>query len=81
MYEKYEELKKLDVEVLAVIVDGVFGHKMWNDNELSNMINKDISYPMLSDQDGSISKNTLKPGPDLVGNVWKEWKVEEAFED
>lgn len=62
-------------------MDGVFGHKMWNDNELSNMINKDISYPMLSDQDGSISKNTLKPGPDLVGNVWKEWKVEEAFED
>lgn len=26
-------------------------------------------------------KTTLKPGPDLVGNVWKEWKVEEAFED
>ena len=26
-------------------------------------------------------KKTLKPGPDLVGNVWKEWKVEEAFED
>ncbi len=21
-------------------------------------------------------KKTLKPGPDLVGNVWKEWKVE-----
>ena len=26
-------------------------------------------------------KKTLKPGPDLVGNVWKEWKVQEAFED
>lgn len=26
-------------------------------------------------------KNTLKPGPDLVGNVWKEWKVKEAFEE
>lgn len=26
-------------------------------------------------------KKTLKPGPDLVGNVWKEWKVSEAFED
>jgi len=23
-------------------------------------------------------KPTLKPGPDLVGNVWKEWKVENA---
>lgn len=26
-------------------------------------------------------KNTLKPNPDLVGNVWKIWKVSEAFED
>ncbi|HZK33076.1 MAG TPA: peroxiredoxin, partial [Tissierellaceae bacterium] len=26
-------------------------------------------------------KTTLKPGPELVGNVWKEWKVSEAFED
>ena len=23
-------------------------------------------------------KKTLKPGPALVGNVWKEWKVEDA---
>ncbi|HHT89353.1 MAG TPA: redoxin domain-containing protein [Firmicutes bacterium] len=26
-------------------------------------------------------KKTLKPGPDLVGNVWQEWKVQEAFEE
>lgn len=25
-------------------------------------------------------KQTLKPGPDLVGNVWKVWKTSEAFE-
>jgi len=24
-------------------------------------------------------KPTLKPGPDLVGKVWEEWKVESAF--
>ena len=24
-------------------------------------------------------KTTLKPGPDLVGKVWKVWKTEEAF--
>ena len=24
-------------------------------------------------------KPTLKPRPELVGNVWKEWKPEEAF--
>ena len=26
-------------------------------------------------------KKTLKPGTHLVGNVWKEWTVKEAFED
>jgi alkyl hydroperoxide reductase subunit AhpC len=26
-------------------------------------------------------KKVLKPGPDLVGNVWKEWKVSEAFDE
>lgn len=26
-------------------------------------------------------KATLKPSPGLVGNVWKEWSVKEAFED
>jgi alkyl hydroperoxide reductase subunit AhpC len=25
-------------------------------------------------------KLTLKPGPGLVGNVWKEWKTEMAFD-
>jgi peroxiredoxin (alkyl hydroperoxide reductase subunit C) len=25
-------------------------------------------------------KITLKPGPDLVGNVWKVWKTEMAFD-
>jgi len=23
---------------------------------------------------------TLKPGPDLVGNVWKVWKTDMAFD-
>jgi alkyl hydroperoxide reductase subunit AhpC len=123
---------------------------MWNDHELSKMIKRDIPFPMLSDQDGSIGrqygiydeetgvetrgrfiidpdgiiqgfevltppvgrniiesirqvkafqlvrasqgteatpsgwmpgKKTLKPSPDLVGNVWKVWEVSEAFED
>ena len=26
-------------------------------------------------------KKVLKPGPDLVGNVWKEWSVKEAFDE
>ncbi len=140
----------MNVEVLSVSVDSIFVHKMWNDNELSKMINKNIPFPMLSDQDGSIGKmygiydedsgvetrgrfiidpdgivqgfevltppvgrnveesirqvkayqlvretkgaevtpsgwkpgkTTLKPGPELVGNVWKVWNVSEAFGD
>ncbi len=131
-------------------VDSPFVHKVWNDQELSKMIGKDIPYAMLSDQGGKIGsmygvydeeagvdtrgrfiidpdgiiqgfevltppvgrnvsetlrqvqafqlvretkggevtpsgwkpgKTTLKPGIELVGNVWKEWKVSEAFED
>jgi len=26
-------------------------------------------------------KKTLKPGPELVGNVWKEWNVKDAFDE
>jgi peroxiredoxin (alkyl hydroperoxide reductase subunit C) len=120
---------------------------MWNDHELSKMVEGGIPFPMLSDQSGAVGrlynvydenagvqmrgrfiidpdgviqayevltppvgrnmaettrqlkafqlvreskgtqatpagwqpgKNTLKPGPDLVGNIWKVWKVEEA---
>ena len=140
----------MGVEVLSCSVDSVFVHKMWNDNELSKMINRNIPFPMLSDQGGNIGslygiydddagietrgrfiidpdgniqgyevltppvgrnvaeairqiqafqlvrnskgteatpsgwkpgKPTLKPGPDLVGNVWKNWKVSQAFDE
>jgi alkyl hydroperoxide reductase subunit AhpC len=148
--EKHSELQSLGVEVLSVSVDSIYVHKMWNEHELSKMINKDIPFAMLSDQDGSIGKiygiydddtgvetrgrfiidpdgiiqgfevltpsvgrnvsesirqinafqlvrnskgteatpsgwkpgkPTLKPSPDLVGNIWKVWKVSQAFED
>jgi alkyl hydroperoxide reductase subunit AhpC len=42
--------------VLSVSVDSIYVHKMWNEHELSKMINKDIPFAMLSDQDGSIGK-------------------------
>lgn len=145
--EEYSDLQKLDAEVLSVSVDSVFVHKMWNDKELSKMVDGGIPYPMLSDQGGKVGslygvydeeagvemrgrfiidpdgivqgyevltppvgrnvaettrqlqafqlvraskgteatpsgwqpgKKTLKPNPDLVGNVWKEWKVKDA---
>ena len=138
----------MGVDVLSVSVDGHFVHKMWQDHELSKMVEGGVPFPMLSDGSGNIGKvygvydpdggvemrgrfiidpdgviqtmeiltppvgrnvselirqiqafqlvrktkgaeatpsgwepgkPTLKPGPDLVGKVWKEWKVESAF--
>jgi len=137
------------VEVLSVSVDSMFVHKMWNDQELSKMVEGGVPFPMLSDGGGKVGKvygvydeeagvetrgrflidpdgviqgyevltppvgrnvlesirqvqafqlvreskgteatpsgwkpgkPTLKPGPDLVGNVWKEWKTKLAFD-
>ena len=141
--DKYQQLKDLGVEVFSVSVDSHFVHKMWNDHELTKMVDGGVPFPMLSDQAGHIGRaygvfdegqgvelrgrfiidpdgiiqamecltppvgrkfaetvrqvqafqvvrasggaeatpagwepgqDTLKPGPDLVGNVWKVWK-------
>ena len=128
--------------------DSHFTHKIWQEEELSKMVDGGVPFPMLSDGGGRIGtvygvydeesgvdirgrflidpdgviqamevmtppvgrnvnelirqvqafqhvratdgaeatpsgwvpgKPTLKPGPDLVGKVWKEWKPEMAF--
>lgn len=149
MAEKYDEFRKLGVQVLSLSTDSVFVHKMWVDHELSKMVTAGaLPFPMLSDAGGRIGQAygvydeeagvdvrgrflidpdgivqgfevlappvgrrvletlrqikafqlvrenngaiatpagwapgtaVLKPGPDLVGNVWKEWKVGMAF--
>lgn len=140
---QYGELQKLGVEVISVSVDSHFVHKMWNDHELSKMVEGGIPFHMAADQAGNVGRAygvwdetqgiemrgrfiidpdgviqaietltppvgrrlsetirqiqafqlvrasggteatpagwmpgqpTLKPGPALVGNVWKEWK-------
>ena len=127
----------------------MFVHKMWDDYELSKMVDGGVPFPMLSDAGGRVgkiygvydedagvetrgrfiidpdgvvqgyevltpsvgrnvnetfrqvqafqlvreSKGTqatpsgwkpgkavLTPGPELVGNVWKEWKTKMAFD-
>lgn len=129
--------------MISVSVDSHFVHKMWNDHELSKMVEGGVPFPMASDQAGNVGRAfgvwdesqgielrgrfiidpdgviqamevltppvgrriaetirqvqafkhvrnsggteampagwmpgdmTLKPGPDLVGNVWKVWK-------
>jgi alkyl hydroperoxide reductase subunit AhpC len=143
---KYNELKALGVEVLAMSTDSRFSHKIWQEEELSKMVPGGVPYPILADAGGKIGqvygvydesagvdvrgrflidpdgviqamevltppvgrnvselfrqvqafqhvrqtgeatpsgwrpgKPTLKPGPDLVGKVWKVWKPELAF--
>ena len=140
--DKYAELHALGVEVLSVSVDSHFVHKMWNDHELTKMVDGGVPFHMVADQAGNIGRAygvydenqgielrgrfiidpdgvvqamevltppvgrmfaetvrqiqafqlvraskgaeatpagwqpgqpTLKPGPDLVGNVWKVW--------
>jgi len=138
----YEKLQKLGVEVISVSVDSHFVHKVWNDQELSKMVDGGVPFHMAADQAGHVGraygcwdenqgvelrgrfiidpdgviqamevltppvgrrldetirqiqayqhvratkgaeacpagwepgKPTLKPGADLVGNVWKVW--------
>jgi|SRR3989344_5215993 len=51
--DKYEELKKLDVEVLSISTDTTFVHKAWHDN--SETIRK-IKFPMVADPTGNICR-------------------------
>jgi peroxiredoxin (alkyl hydroperoxide reductase subunit C) len=51
---KYPEFRELKVEVLAISVDSNFSHKVWQEVELSKMVETGIPYPMLSDPGGKI---------------------------
>jgi len=44
----------LGVEVLSISVDSVFSHKVWQEVELSKMVEGGVPYPMLSDPGGKI---------------------------
>ncbi len=37
-------------------VDSVFVHKMWDENELSKMVEGGVPYPMLSDAGGKVGR-------------------------
>lgn len=42
------------MELLSISVDSHFIHKMWQDNELSKMVEGGVPFPMLSDSGGKI---------------------------
>jgi len=44
------------VQLLSMSIDSVFVHKMWNDNELSKMVEGGVPFPMLSDAGGKVGR-------------------------
>ena len=54
--DRYQELQELGVEVVSVSVDSHFVHKMWDDHELSKMVEGGIPFPMASDQAGNVGR-------------------------
>ena len=52
--DKYEEFKKLGVEIYSVSTDTHFSHKAWHDT--SDAIKK-VDYTMLADPTGTITRN------------------------
>ncbi len=54
--EKYNELKDLNTEVIGISIDTVFAHKVWQEVELSKMVEGGIPYPLASDLAGKIGQ-------------------------
>ncbi len=54
--DRYEELQALGVEVISVSVDSHFVHKMWNDYELTKMVDGGVQFAMASDQAGNVGR-------------------------
>jgi len=44
----------LGVEVFAISVDSRFSHKIWQEEELSKMVDGGVPFPMLSDAGGKV---------------------------
>ena len=53
MAEHYEQLQKMDVEVLSVSTDTAFAHKAWHDQ--SEAVGK-VTFPMAADPTGRLAR-------------------------
>ena len=54
MAVKVPELDKLGGQMLSMSTDSHFTHKIWQEEELSKMVEGGVPYPMLSDSGGKI---------------------------
>jgi alkyl hydroperoxide reductase subunit AhpC len=50
----YKDFQALDVKVLSASTDSRFVHKIWQEQELSKMVDGGVPFPMLSDGGGKI---------------------------
>ena len=50
----YKDFQALGVEVLSLSTDSRFVHKIWQEEELSKMVDGGVPFPMLSDGGGKI---------------------------
>jgi len=53
---RYSDLTDLGVEVVSMSVDSQFVHKMWDEHELSKMVEGGIPWHMGSDGAGNVGK-------------------------
>jgi peroxiredoxin (alkyl hydroperoxide reductase subunit C) len=51
---KYNEIKAMGVEVFAISTDSRFSHKIWQEEELSKMVEGGVPFPLLSDAGGRV---------------------------
>jgi peroxiredoxin (alkyl hydroperoxide reductase subunit C) len=52
----YDEFKAMDVVVLSMSTDSRFVHKIWQEEELTKMVDGGVPFPMLSDAGGNIGR-------------------------
>ena len=53
---QYAALQGLGVDVISVSVDSHFVHTVWNDEELSKMVDGGVPFHMASDQAGNVGR-------------------------
>jgi len=53
---RYDDMKAMSVEVLAMSTDSRFVHKIWQEEELTKMIKGGVPFPMLSDAGGKVGE-------------------------
>jgi peroxiredoxin (alkyl hydroperoxide reductase subunit C) len=53
---RYDEFKSLGVVVLAMSTDSRFIHQIWQEHELSKMVEGGVPFPMLSDPGGQVGQ-------------------------